>query len=171
MILPKGFNRTAVGVALAGLILTGLMSTGASLTGVQAQQAAQPGDAASELAQVPLPKPAANALASPLDRGAAAIEQSLKRLGTTASILFIVAHPDDEDGSLLTYLSRGHGARATLFTLTRGEGGQNLMSADENDALGLIRTNELLKADRYTASGSSGARRWTSAFQRRSRSP
>jgi len=60
-----------------------------------------------------------------------------------------VAHPDDEDGALLTYLSRGLGARVTLFTLTRGEGGQNAMSADTDDALGLIRTNELLKANEY----------------------
>jgi len=41
--------------------------------------------------------------------------------------MMIVAHPDDEDGALLTYLSRGMGARAILFTLTRGEGGQNAM--------------------------------------------
>jgi len=61
----------------------------------------------------------------------------------------IVAHPDDEDGALLTYLSRGMGARATLFTLNRGEGGQNAMTADTYDALGLIRTNELLKANEY----------------------
>ena len=61
----------------------------------------------------------------------------------------IVAHPDDEDGALLTYLSRGMGARATLLTLTRGEGGQNAMTADTYDALGLIRTNELLKANEY----------------------
>ncbi len=149
MILPKGFNRTAAGTALAGLILACLMWMSASPMGVQAQQAAQSGNAASELAQVPLPKPALNAQALPLDRGDAAIEQALKRLSTTASILFIDAHPDDEDGALLTDLSRGHGVRATLFTLTRGEGGQNLMSGDENNALGLIRTNELLKADRY----------------------
>ena len=77
------------------------------------------------------------------------LEQTLKRLGTTASVLMIVAHPDDEDGALLTYLSRGLGVRATLFTLTRGEGGQNVMSADSDDALGLIRTNELLKADEF----------------------
>ena len=62
--------------------------------------------------------------------GGAALEQALKRLGTTASLMMIVAHPDDEDGALLTYLSRGLGVRATLFTLTRGEGGQNAMSAD-----------------------------------------
>jgi len=64
-------------------------------------------------------------------------------------VLMIVAHPDDEDGALLTYLTRGLCARATLLTLNRGEGGQNAMSADADDALGLIRTNELLKADEY----------------------
>ena len=63
--------------------------------------------------------------------------------------MMIVAHPDDEDGALLTYLSRGLGVRATLLTLTRGEGGQNAMSAESYDALGIIRTNELLKADQY----------------------
>jgi LmbE family N-acetylglucosaminyl deacetylase len=112
----------------------------------------QAGDAqtlASELAEVPLPGPSANALPLPEDRGAADLEQTLKRLRTTASVLMIVAHPDDEDGALLTYLSRGLGARCTLLTLTRGEGGQNAMSAESYDALGLIRTQELLKADEY----------------------
>ena len=68
---------------------------------------------------------------------------------TTASVMMIVAHPDDEDGALLTYLSRGLGVRATLFTLNRGEGGQNAMSADSDDALGIIRTNELLRAGEF----------------------
>ncbi len=104
---------------------------------------------ASELSEVPLPEPSANALPLPEDRGAADLEQTIKRLGTTASVLMIVAHPDDEDGALLTYLSRGLGARCTLLTLTRGEGGQNAMSAESYDALGLIRTQELLKADEY----------------------
>ncbi len=92
-----------------------------------------------------------NAIALPLaeDRGAAALEQSIKRLSTTGSLMMIVAHPDDEDGALLTYLSRGLGIRCTLLTLTRGEGGQNAMSGDSYDALGLIRTNELLKADEF----------------------
>ena len=49
----------------------------------------------------------------------------------------------------MTYLTRGLGVRATLLTLTRGEGGQNAMSAESYDALGLIRTSELLKADEY----------------------
>jgi LmbE family N-acetylglucosaminyl deacetylase len=100
-------------------------------------------------AAIPHPEAAANALPLAEDRGAAALEQSLKRLGTTASVMMIVAHPDDEDGALLTYLSRGLGARTILLTLNRGEGGQNAMSADEDDALGLIRTNELLRAEEY----------------------
>jgi LmbE family N-acetylglucosaminyl deacetylase len=112
-------------------------------------QTAAPDVPASELAQVPLPEPSANALPLPEDRGAVDLEQTLKRLGTTASVLFIVAHPDDEDGALMTYLSRGLGARVTLLTLTRGEGGQNALGAESYDALGLIRTNELLKADEY----------------------
>jgi LmbE family N-acetylglucosaminyl deacetylase len=117
---------------------------------VAGQQASpQPADAAAEFAAVPLPEPSDVALPIAEDRGQAALEQSLKRLSTTASVLMIVAHPDDEDGALLAYLSRGLGARCTLLTLTRGEGGQNAMSADSYDALGLIRTNELLKADEY----------------------
>ena len=95
------------------------------------------------------PSRASSPSRSPEDRGEARLEQTLKQLGTTASIMMIVAHPDDEDGALLTYLSRGMGVRATLFTLTRGEGGQNEMSGELYDALGIIRTNELLKADEY----------------------
>ncbi len=93
----------------------------------------------------------ASAIALPLaeDRGSAALEQALRRLNTTASVMMIVAHPDDEDGPLLTYLSRVQGVRTILYTLTRGEGGQNAMGAETYDALGLIRTNELLTADQY----------------------
>jgi LmbE family N-acetylglucosaminyl deacetylase len=94
-------------------------------------------------------EPTSIALPLPEDRGASALEQALRRLHTTASVMMIVAHPDDEDGPLLTYLSRGLGARCTLLTLTRGEGGQNVMSGDTYDALGIIRTHELLEADRY----------------------
>jgi LmbE family N-acetylglucosaminyl deacetylase len=101
------------------------------------------------VADLPSAEPSSIALPLPEDRGEAALEQTLKRLNTTASVLMIVAHPDDEDGALLTYLTRGLGVRATLLTLTRGEGGQNAMSAESDDALGIIRTNELLKADEY----------------------
>ncbi|MGN6592430.1 MAG: PIG-L family deacetylase [Terriglobales bacterium] len=84
-----------------------------------------------------------------MDRGAAAVWQSLQKLHTRASLLEVTAHPDDEDGGLLTHASRGLGARVALLTLNRGEGGQNLMSDDFYDALGLVRTQELLAAGRY----------------------
>lgn len=88
----------------------------------------------------------------PVDRGAAGLAQTLRKLDTWASLLFIVAHPDDEDGGMLAYESRGAGARTAILTLTRGEGGQNAMSDEAYDALGLIRTNELLLADQYSGS-------------------
>jgi LmbE family N-acetylglucosaminyl deacetylase len=84
-----------------------------------------------------------------LDRGAAGLARCLAQLRTRASLLMITAHPDDEDGGLLVEQSRGLGARASLMTLTRGEGGQNAMSDDMYEALGLLRTQELLAADRY----------------------
>lgn len=83
------------------------------------------------------------------DRGASALWQSLLKLHTRASMLTVVAHPDDEDGGMLAYESRGQGARVALLTLNRGEGGQNVMSDDYWDRLGLVRTQELLAADRY----------------------
>ncbi|MBV9309043.1 MAG: PIG-L family deacetylase, partial [Acidobacteriaceae bacterium] len=83
------------------------------------------------------------------NRGSAALWQSLKKLHTRASLIMITAHPDDEDGGMLTYESRGQGARVTLLTLNRGEGGANVMSPDYFDALGLVRTMELLTAGCY----------------------
>jgi LmbE family N-acetylglucosaminyl deacetylase len=85
----------------------------------------------------------------PIDSGALGLQQLLRRLNTRASILNIVAHPDDEDGGMLTYYSRGLGARVADLSLTRGEGGQNAMTGDFEDALGLLRTQELLANDRY----------------------
>ena len=90
-----------------------------------------------------------DALPIPPDRGAAAAWQAIKKLHTRASVLMIVAHPDDEDGGTLAYESRGVGARVSLLTLDRGEGGANVMSSDYWDALGLVRTEELLQAGRY----------------------
>src|SRR5246127_4156955 len=91
-----------------------------------------------------------NAQALPEDRGADGLWQTLRKLHTWASVMMIVAHPDDEDGGMLTLESRGAGARVAMLTLTRGEGGQNAMSSETYDALGLIRTNELLLADQYS---------------------
>jgi len=94
-------------------------------------------------------RPMAPAHALDIDQGAAALWQSLLKLHTRSSVLMVTAHPDDEDGGMLTYESRGQGARVTLLTFNRGEGGANVMSSDYFDALGLVRTEELLAADRY----------------------
>jgi LmbE family N-acetylglucosaminyl deacetylase len=96
--------------------------------------------------------PPATSWARPLqiDSGAAAVWQSLLKLHTRASLLMIVAHPDDEDSGMLTLESRGRGTRTMMLTLNRGEGGQNVMSDDYEDALGLVRTQELLSAGRYS---------------------
>jgi len=83
------------------------------------------------------------------DRGAAGMSRWLRGLQTRASLLMVTAHPDDEDGGMLTFETRGIGARGALLTLNRGEGGQNVMAMDLYDALGLTRTQELLTADRY----------------------
>jgi len=96
-----------------------------------------------------LVQPAIEAMEIPMNRGATAVWQSLKKLHTRASLIMITAHPDDEDGGMLTYESRGAGTRVALLTLNRGEGGANVMSADYWDALGLTRTQELLAAGRY----------------------
>src|ERR1700761_2776199 len=84
-----------------------------------------------------------------INRGSVALWQSLKKLHTRASLIMGTAHPDDEDGGMLAYESRGIGARVALLTLNRGEGGANVMSPDFFDALGLVRTEELLAAGRY----------------------
>ena len=147
MFFSQGAPRAHATTTLAALISVALLTL-ASAQQLPAQSAPQAQLPASS-GQLPASEPHLIALPLPEDRGEAKLEQTLKRLGTTASIMMIVAHPDDEDGALLTYLSRGLGVRATLFTLTRGEGGQNAMSAEVYDALGIIRTNELLKADQY----------------------
>ena len=80
------------------------------------------------------------------DRGAIGLIQILKRLNSSASVLMIGAHPDDEDTSLLAYLARGESARTAYLSLTRGDGGQNIIGPELGEALGLIRTEELLQA-------------------------
>ena len=85
----------------------------------------------------------------PQDTGAAGLQQTLRRLQTTARLMQVDAHPDDEDGGMLTLESRGKGATVTLLTLTRGEGGQNKTGSNLFDELGVLRTLEVLAADRY----------------------
>ena len=133
--------RPTLRIALASCVLSAACLPAASLS---AQQIADPANLTGEHVSPP-----ALADTLPINHGAPALQQLLVKLRTRASMMLVVAHPDDEDGGFLTYESRGQGARAAMLTLTRGEGGQNLMSADFDDALGLIRTQELLAADRY----------------------
>lgn len=83
------------------------------------------------------------------DLGLAGLVQALRKLRTTARLLHVTAHPDDEDGGMLALVSRGWGADVMLLTLTRGEGGQNKTGPELFDALGLLRTLELLAADAH----------------------
>jgi LmbE family N-acetylglucosaminyl deacetylase len=85
----------------------------------------------------------------PQDRGALGLRLMLRRLGTTARLMQTVAHPDDEDGGMLTLEARGRGASVLLMTLNRGEGGQNKVGSNLSDVLGVLRTEELLAADEY----------------------
>ena len=82
------------------------------------------------------------------DYGALGLAQTLKKLNTTKSVMMIGAHPDDEDSGLLAYLARGENARTAYLSLTRGDGGQNIIGSELFESLGIIRTEELLQARR-----------------------
>src|SRR5829696_8844013 len=81
-------------------------------------------------------------------RGVAGLVQAIERLRTTASAMHTAAHPDDEDTALIARLARGDHARVAYLSLNRGEGGQNIIGTELFDALGVIRTEELLQARR-----------------------
>jgi LmbE family N-acetylglucosaminyl deacetylase len=85
----------------------------------------------------------------PQDEGAAGLRLELLRLGTTARLMQVVAHPDDEDGGMLTLEARGRGVSTLLMTLNRGEGGQNKIGSNLSDVLGVLRAEELLASDHY----------------------
>jgi len=84
-----------------------------------------------------------------LDKGAVGLALALRRLPVTASLMNITAHPDDEDNPLLLMMRRGKGIRTGLLTLTRGDGGQNEIGPELFQALGIIRTEELMAVHRY----------------------
>ncbi|HEV8582723.1 MAG TPA: PIG-L family deacetylase [Thermoanaerobaculia bacterium] len=78
--------------------------------------------------------------------GVAAVDRALAKLSTHKRLLVIAAHPDDEDTSLIALVSRGMGGEAAYLSLSRGEGGQNLIGPELGVGLGLIRSRELLAA-------------------------
>ena len=78
----------------------------------------------------------------------AEIVQGLRKLNTVGSVLYVAAHPDDENTRLLAYLANEKKVRTGYLSLTRGDGGQNLIGKEQGEPLGLIRTQELLAARR-----------------------
>lgn len=91
--------------------------------------------------------PALHAQGAP-DRGAAALGSTLAGIGTTARVLTVAAHPDDEDTPIIAWLAKGRHVETAYLSLTRGDGGQNLIGNELGEALGAIRTQELLSARR-----------------------
>ncbi len=85
----------------------------------------------------------------PQDSGPVGLQETLRKLHTTARLMHTTAHPDDEDGGMLTLEVRGHGVTGLQMTLTRGEGGQNKTGNAFGDELGILRTLEMLAADKY----------------------
>jgi LmbE family N-acetylglucosaminyl deacetylase len=79
---------------------------------------------------------------------AAQIQLALRKLGVVGSVLYVAAHPDDENTNLLAYLSKQLLLRTAYLSLTRGDGGQNLIGPEQGADLGVIRTQELLAARR-----------------------
>jgi LmbE family N-acetylglucosaminyl deacetylase len=88
----------------------------------------------------------------PEERGSAGTLAALEKLNVYVRVLHTTAHPDDESSGTLTWLSRKFHAQTTLYCLTRGEGGQNILGSEKYDALGLVRTGELLEASHYYGS-------------------
>lgn len=74
------------------------------------------------------------------------IKLALKKLNVLGSVLYIAAHPDDENTAVLSYFASGRLTRTGYLSLTRGDGGQNLIGSEQSDELGVIRTQELLEA-------------------------
>src|ERR1700741_5645483 len=74
--------------------------------------------------------------------------QALRKLNVLGSVLYLAAHPDDENTRLIAYLSKDRMYRTGYLSLTRGDGGQNLIGNEQGIELGLIRTQELMSARR-----------------------
>jgi len=79
---------------------------------------------------------------------AAGLQQALDQLQVLGTVLYVAAHPDDENTALLASLARGRHLRSAYLSMTRGGGGQNLIGTEQGDALAVLRTQELLAARR-----------------------
>jgi len=99
-------------------------------------------------------------------QGAAALGLALRKLGTTERVLMIAAHPDDENTGVLAALALGRGADVAYLSLTRGDGGQNGIGPELQEAIGLIRSEELLAARRLDGAGQFFTRAYDYGFSK-----
>lgn len=84
----------------------------------------------------------------PRQPDAAELQHELDKLATVGTVLYVAAHPDDENTRLLAYLANERKVRTVYLSMTRGDGGQNLIGEEQDALFGLIRTRELLAARR-----------------------
>jgi len=133
----KKFERACNRVAIA-MLLVGLAASTASIAAAQTAETAPANHKVDHYYEL-----------LPPETGTAGLKLMLRRLQTTGRLMQVDAHPDDEDGGMLTLEARGKGVSTLLMTLTRGEGGQNQLGSNLFDLLGVVRTLEVLAADRY----------------------
>lgn len=103
--------------------------------------------------------------------GSSEIKLKLKKLNFLGSVLYVAAHPDDENTRAITYLANDRLASTAYLSMTRGDGGQNLIGPEIGELLGLIRTQELLAARRIDGDNNSSRERSTLVFLRTIRRP
>ncbi len=100
------------------------------------------------------------------DYGALGLARLLKELNTTASVMMLGAHPDDENSPLIAFFARGENARTAYLSLTRGDGGQNIIGPELFESLGIIRSEELLQARRLDGAEQYFARAFDYGFSK-----
>ena len=89
-----------------------------------------------------------NSMTAQTQKTAGQIFSEIQKLNTVGTVLFVAAHPDDENTRMISYLSNEKHLDITYLSLTRGDGGQNLIGSEIRELLGIIRTQELLAARR-----------------------
>ena len=96
------------------------------------------------------PRPVATQI-NPLafDQGASGLGLALRQLPVEGSVLYVTAHPDDENNGVLVAFNRGRGLKTALLTVTRGDGGQNEIGPELFQAIGILRGEELMAVHKY----------------------
>ncbi|MGK0487431.1 MAG: hypothetical protein ACJAXB_000607, partial [Candidatus Endobugula sp.] len=84
----------------------------------------------------------------PVKLDAAEIKQALNKLNVVGTVMYLAAHPDDENTRLIAFMANEKNLRTSYLAMTRGDGGQNLVGTEIREYLGIIRTQELLAARR-----------------------